>query len=129
MEGSNDVKIMAGAIKEVCTGCWSNSQLCSKGDGSEGTSFWESSCEVCGTVSEELTRRIGRELKERTWLLLKHNKIVGRMNKEMFLAEGQDGKVQRGQNQKTVLCLGRKFKTRLRVTWWSCVFEVSIAKV
>ena len=38
------------------------------------------------------------------------------MNKEMFLAEGQDGKVQRGQNQKTVLCLGRKFKTRLRVT-------------
>ena len=38
------------------------------------------------------------------------------MNKEMFVTEGQDGKVHRGQNQKTILCLARKFKTRLRVT-------------
>lgn len=59
MKGSNDIVIAASAIKEECTGSWSNSM--GKVKGQKAFPLENPHMKSCGTFSQELTRRLGRK--------------------------------------------------------------------
>lgn len=59
MKGSNDIIIVASAIKEECIGSWSNSM--GKMKGQKAFPPENPHMKSCGTSSQELTRRLGRK--------------------------------------------------------------------